>query len=153
MRAALALAGLAVAALVLAVSPVGAAPSAYRCDPTPNDGAGPFGRGMPPVRAKIGSGHVLTGLVRSAVTCGPLARARVEFMQSGRDGYTRAGTATVVAGPDGRFRFEGPRPVDYGREPHIHIRVIAAGYKPLLTRYVVRGRSGQITLTLEPEDL
>jgi hypothetical protein len=150
MRAALALAALAAAGLVLLVSPASAA---WRCEPTLSDGSGPFGRGMPPVRSKIGTGHVLTGQIRSAVTCGPIARARVEFMQSGPNGYTRATSATVVAGRDGRFRFEGPRPTSYGREPHIHIRVIAQGYKPLLARYVTRGRSGTIVLTLEPEEL
>jgi len=108
------------------------------CTPTPVDGFGPFGRGMPPVRSKVGTGHVLTGIVVSP-SCRPLAHARVELMQSDRDGvYRRRGSATVFTDRNGRFRFEGPVPAQYeGLPPHIHLRVVAKNYLTLLTRYVV----------------
>jgi hypothetical protein len=145
-----------VATLVLA-APTGAAPGANACRPTLPDAAGPFGRGMPPVRSSIGSGHVLTGTVLSAADCRPLARARVELWQANRNGrYTRAGSATVITDRAGRFRLEGPYPAAYeGREPHIHIRVQATAHEPLLARYVpARGaRRGSIRLVLEPAAL
>jgi protocatechuate 3,4-dioxygenase beta subunit len=146
-----------VCALFASVAPVAAAPAENACPPTPADAAGPFGRGLPPLRAKIGTGHVLSGVVLSALDCRPLARARVELWQANRNGrYTRATSATVLTDRSGRFRFEGPNPRAYeGREPHIHLRISASLHEPLLTRYVpARGaRSGQLRLVLEPAAL
>jgi protocatechuate 3,4-dioxygenase beta subunit len=144
-------------AVALLAGPAAAAPDGFRCAPTPEDGFGPFGRGMPPLRARIGSGHVLTGVVLSALDCRPIRGARVELWQANRNGrYTRATSATVVTDRLGSFRFEGPYPPSYeGREPHIHMRIIAAGHKPLLARYVpAKGaRSGRVRLVLEPAEL
>jgi protocatechuate 3,4-dioxygenase beta subunit len=145
----------AVGGLLLAPGSLGRATAA--CAPTLQDGFGPFGRGMPPMRAKIGSGHVLTGVVLSALDCRPLRGAQVQFWQSNKNGrYTTAGSATVITDRAGQFRFEGPVPTPYeGREGHIHIRVIAHGFKPLMTRYVPpRGsHRGSVRLVLEPEQL
>ena len=138
------------------MTPSGAAPDAYRCEPTPDDGAGPFGRGEPPLRGKIGKGHVLTGVVLSALDCRPIRGARVQFWQSNRQGrYVTATSGTVVTNRLGQFRFEGPYPTSYGRQPHIHIRVHAPVHRVLLTRYVPRegARTGRVRLVLEPEDL
>jgi protocatechuate 3,4-dioxygenase beta subunit len=144
------------AAAVLA-GPAGAASGAAGCRATPTDAFGPFGRGAPPLRAKIGTGHVLTGVVLSALDCKPLARARVELWQAGRNGrYTRATSATVLTDRAGRFRFEGPRPGRYGGgEPHIHLRVVAPVHEILLTRYVTRpgSRRGSLRLVLAPQAL
>ena len=133
-----------------------AVPAAARCAPTLNDGAGPFGRGAPPIRASIGTGHVLTGLILST-DCRPLGGARIHLWQANRRGeYTRPGSATVIADRNGRFRFEGPRPVSYeGRPPHIHLRVFAANHEVLYARYVSApgARRGTIRLVLEPEAL
>jgi protocatechuate 3,4-dioxygenase beta subunit len=100
---------------------------------------------------------VLTGTVRSALGCGPLRGAQVQFWQSNKKGrYTRALSATVLTDRAGRFRYTSPVPVSYnGGEPHVHIRVIAEGHEPLLSRYVpARGaRRGSIRLVLIPEDL
>ena len=127
-----------------------------RCAPTLTDGAGPFGRGAPPRRAKIGTGHVLIGTVLS-VDCRPLAGARVHLWQANRFGvYTRAGSATVVTDRAGHFRFEGPRPVSYeGRPPHIHLRILASDHEVLLTRYVVApgAKQGSIRVVLMPVHL
>ena len=148
------LAGL-VAAALFAASGAVAVPAA-RCAPTLNDGAGPFGRGAPPIRAKIGAGHVLTGVVLST-DCRPLGRARVQLWQANRKGvYTRAASATVIVGRDGRFRFEGPRPVPYeGRPAHIHLRVIAGEHEILYARYAPApgAQRGTVRLVLEPEAL
>ena len=147
-----------IVALVVAATSAGASvPAAARCAPTLDDGAGPFGRGEPPQRAKIGTGHVLSGLVLS-VDCKPVARARIHLWQANRRGeYTRAGSATVVTNRLGRFRFEGPRPVSYeGRSPHIHLRIVARDHEILLTRYVPRpptAKSGSIRVVLTPARL
>jgi protocatechuate 3,4-dioxygenase beta subunit len=147
------------AACLVAVLVVGASSAtapvaaAARCTPTLDDGAGPFGRGAPPLRSKIGTGHVLTGLVLST-DCRPIAGARVHLWQSNRRGvYTLAGSGTVVTNRFGRFRFEGPPPVSYeGRPPHIHLRIIARDHEVLLTRYVRApgARSGSIRVVLRP---
>jgi len=146
--------------LVLGLGTAGigsSAPAAPGCPPTLDDGAGPFGRGAPPRRAKIGTGHVLTGIVLSSVDCRPLAGARIHLWQSNRRGeYVRAGSATVVADRAGRFRFEGPRPVGYeGRSPHIHLRVVAANHELLFTRYVPSpgAKRGFVRLVLLPQRL
>ena len=136
---------------VVAADGLRAAPAA-RCAPTAPDAFGPFGRGMPPVRSKIGKGHVLTGVVLS-VRCAPL-RAQVQFWQANRDGrYTRAGSATILTGANGRFRFEGPFPPSYeGLPGHIHIRVLAKDHVTLLARYVPAPgeRVGTLRLVLRP---
>jgi hypothetical protein len=146
------------AALGLAAVAAGGLESARAapgCPPTIDDGGGPFGRAGPPRRAKIGTGHVLTGVVLSAADCGPLAGARIHLWQANRRGqYVRSGSATVVTDRAGRFRFEGPRPVGYeGRPPHIHLRVIAAEHEVLFTRYVARAGAtrGSVRLVLVPQ--
>jgi protocatechuate 3,4-dioxygenase beta subunit len=146
---------LVVAAALANVSSV-AAESAQRCKPTPEDAFGPFTQASPPLRAKIGTGHVLTGVVLSALDCKPIRGARVEFRQANRRGvYTRAGTGAALTNAAGRFRFEGPRPVSYeGRPGHIHVRVIAPNHEVLLTRYEPRGRrSGSIRIVLTPQQV
>ena len=148
------LVALVVALVLVAPAAQASSPAANACRPTPTDAFGPFGRGTPPFRSKIGSGHVLTGVVLSALDCHPLRRARVELWQANRSGqYTRAGSASVNTDRYGRFRFEGPFPPSYeGRPGHIHLRVFATNHEPLLTRYVPpRGsRRGTIRLVLRP---
>jgi len=149
--------GLALAALAAPAAAGVAAPHAIRCSPTPQDAFGPFGRGIPPVRSKIGTGHVLTGVVLTSLDCRPIRRAQVQFWQANRRGqYTRAGSATVLTDRFGRFRFEGPFPPSYeGRPGHIHIRVVAKDHVTLLARYEPpRGeRRGTIRLVLVPQDV
>jgi protocatechuate 3,4-dioxygenase beta subunit len=148
------LVALVVALVMAAPTAQASSPAANACRPTPTDAFGPFGRGTPPFRSKIGTGHVLTGVVLSALDCRPLRRARVELWQANRNGdYTRSGSASVNTDSDGRFRFEGPLPPSYeGRPGHIHIRVFAANHQVLLARYVPpRGsRRGTIRLVLRP---
>ena len=145
----------AVALTALAAGGIASAPAAPGCPPTIDDGAGPFGRGAPPRRSKIGTGHVLNGIVLSSVDCTPLAGARVHLWQANRRGqYVRSGSATVVTDKAGRFRFEGPPPVAYeGRPAHIHLRVVAADHELLFSRYVRRAGAtrGFIRLVLVPQ--
>jgi protocatechuate 3,4-dioxygenase beta subunit len=146
------------AAVVLACAVgVAATPAvaASGCPATTPDGFGPFGRGSPPVRSSIGKGHVLTGVVLSALDCKPIPGARVELWQANAKGrYVRATSATVLVDRSGRFRFEGPYPASYeGRPAHIHIRVVGRGHEVLLARYEpARGaRRGTVRLVLLPQ--
>ena len=107
------------------------------------------------MRASIGKGHVLTGIVLSSLNCRALRRARVELWQANTEGkYVRATSATVLTDGSGRFRFEGPYPTAYEGVPaHIHLRIVASGHEVLLSRYVpARGaRRGSVRLVLEPQ--
>jgi protocatechuate 3,4-dioxygenase beta subunit len=122
------------------------------CRPTLSDGAGPFTRLDAPLRSKIGTGHVLQGRVLRAGDCAPVRGALVYLWQAGPNGYGPRGRGSVNTDRQGRFRFVGPVPADYGRGPHIHIAVVHADYEELLTRHVVRrgARSGRITIVLTP---
>jgi hypothetical protein len=125
------------------------------CKPTVSDTPGPFSQNPldAPLRAKIGTGHVLHGRIVRATDCRPVSRALVIFWQAGRNGYGPAGRASVRTNRLGRFRFEGPVPASYtGRAPHIHIAVIHPAYEELLSRYVIRrgAKSGRIRLVLTP---
>jgi protocatechuate 3,4-dioxygenase beta subunit len=108
------------------------------------------------LRAKIGTGHVLTGVVLNPA-CRPIPGARVSFWQSNAKGvYTPAGGGAVMTTRAGRFRFEGPSPTSYdGMPAHIHIKVEAAGFVTLFTEYFPpRGsRRGSLRLVLLPSDL
>ena len=145
---------LATGCALAAAATAGATPG---CPATVPDGFGPFGRGSPPVRASIGKGHVLTGVILSALDCKPILGARVELWEANAKGrYVRARSATVLADRSGRFRFEGPYPPSYeGVPPHIHLRVVAPAHEVLLTRYVPgRGaRRGSVRLVLVPHAL
>jgi protocatechuate 3,4-dioxygenase beta subunit len=131
-----------------------AAPVAPSCRPTEGDAFGPFqGTGAtPPLRAKIGTGYVLTGRVLRYPECTPIRDALVDFWQAGSNGYTRNGRGSVITGRSGTFRFEGPLPAASGGEPHVHIRVAAGGYKEVLLRYVIGSgfKRGHLTIVLEP---
>jgi protocatechuate 3,4-dioxygenase beta subunit len=128
--------------------------AAANCQPTEGDGAGPFQQSPPaaPRRAKIGTGHVLQGRILRAGDCKPVAGALVVLWQAGPNGYGPRGRGSVVTDRSGRFRFEGPVPVSYGRQPHIHIAVSHPAYEDLAARYVVRrgAKTGRIRLVLAP---
>jgi catechol 1,2-dioxygenase len=125
----------------LALGPTAPDAAAQRCRATPPDSLGPFYEPGAPVRSRVGTGgYVLRGRVLSLTTCRPIARARIEFWLVNEQGeYDDAHRATVVAGRDGRYRFESNKPVGYsGRPPHIHIRVAARGFRTLVTQHYPR---------------
>jgi len=68
-------------------SPI-AAGAVAACVPTRPDIQGPFYKPNAPVRTVVGTGHVLTGTVRSAAHCDPIAQARIEFWLAGLPGAT-----------------------------------------------------------------
>ena len=110
---------------------------AASCQPTPADTLGPFYKPDAPQRSKVGQGYVLQGVVRSAANCQPLANAVIEFWLAGPDGrYSDAYRARVQAEETGRYSFESHRPPPYGGRPaHIHLRITAAGHRPLVTQH------------------
>jgi len=136
--------------LLAAASEKGGGP----CMPTPADALGPFYQPDAPVRDRVGQGYVLSGAVRSADGCVPLAGARLEFWLAGPDGvYDEEHRATMFSGPEGTYRFESNFPPQYSfRPPHIHLKVSADGFKTLVTQhYPVAGQPrGTMDLVLVP---
>jgi protocatechuate 3,4-dioxygenase beta subunit len=100
-----------------------------------------------PVRAVVGQGHILTGTVRSARDCAPVAGARVELWPeiAGR-GHPDAQRATVLTAADGGYRFQSDPP------EHIHMLVSAEGFEPLASnRYHPEGsQRGRFDVLLTP---
>ena len=120
-------------------------------DPPPDDGEpdtlSPSYRPGAPVRAVVGHGHVLTGTVRSARDCAPIAGARVELWpEIAGKGHPDDQRATVLTGPDGRYRFQSDPP------EHIHMLVSADGFEPVASnRYHPEGRAaGRFDVVLPP---
>lgn len=135
-----------------AAPPVTGAPAT--CVPTRPDALGPFYTPGAPLRSRVGSGYVLTGVVRTAAGCGSIAGARLEFWMAGPEGqYADAYRATVVADAAGAYRFESHVPVPYAsRPPHIHIRATAPGHQILVTQHYppAGSASGTFDLVLVP---
>jgi len=125
------------------------------CKPTEQDELGPFYQPDAPVRSSVGKGYVLTGTVRSTAGCMPIPGAKIEIWMAGPDGeYADAYRATVFSDRSGAFHFESHIPPAYfGRPPHIHLRVSAAGFRTLITQhYPEHGRTaGVFDLVIMPE--
>jgi protocatechuate 3,4-dioxygenase beta subunit len=125
------------------------------CKPTPSDALGPFYKSNAPLRANVGKGYVLTGSVKSAQDCLPVEGARIEFWLAGPNGqYDDDHRASLISDNSGRYTFQSNFPPPYSsRRPHIHIRVTADGYKPLVTQhYPVKGQpQGTFDLVMIPE--
>ena len=82
------------------------AATAGKCPLTPGDGGDPFYKPNTPVRPHVGTGFVLTGIVRSGIDCSALRGARVEFWLRGPNGqYDDVHRGTVITDGDGRYRF------------------------------------------------
>lgn len=124
------------------------------CVPTRPDIQGPFYKPNAPVRTTVGTGHVLTGTVRSAAHCDPVAHARIEFWLAGPAGrYDDAHRATVVADAAGRYQFTSNFPPPYSGRSHIHIRVSAPHHQVLVTQYYLKAgqTTGVFDLVLRPQ--
>jgi protocatechuate 3,4-dioxygenase beta subunit len=144
----LATAGFASLAL-FAVAVAGAAPE-WQCRPTPADALGPFYQPNAPLRASVGQGYVLSGVVKSAHDCAPIAGARIEFWLAGPSGdYDDDHRASVLADQAGAYRFESNYPPKYSfRPPHIHLKVSAPGFKSLVTQHYPRQGQSQASFDL-----
>jgi protocatechuate 3,4-dioxygenase beta subunit len=123
---------------------------------TPGDGADPFYAPNAPVRSHVGTGFVLSGIVRSGIDCSALRGARVEFWLRRPDGqYDDAHRGIVITDANGRYRVESnfPGGGSGGIQPHIHLRVAVPGYRTLITIYFPEAgaTTGTFDLILEPE--
>jgi protocatechuate 3,4-dioxygenase beta subunit len=104
-----------------------AAGSAGRtCRPTLDDGVSPSYKPDAPSRSSVGTGHVLSGVVRSSEDCAPIANARLELWpEYAGQGHPDEVRATLFTDSNGRYRFECDPP------EHIHMRISAAGYRTI----------------------
>lgn len=124
-------------ALAIGATVAQAQPATTSCVPTRPDALGPFYKPNAPIRARVGTGHILRGTVRSASNCSAIAGARIEFWLAGPNAeYGDDYRATMLSDAQGQYRFESHLPPGYaGRPPHIHIRASAAGHQALVTQY------------------
>jgi protocatechuate 3,4-dioxygenase beta subunit len=141
---------------VLLVSAAPLSATEFQCAPTAGDMMGPFYKPDAPLRSSVGKGYLLTGLVKSALDCAPIPGAQIEFWLTSPEGeYDDQYRATVIAADSGAYRFESNRPRDYGyRPPHIHLRVTAAGFEPLVTQHYPQEEAtgSQFDLVLVPNE-
>jgi protocatechuate 3,4-dioxygenase beta subunit len=109
----------------------------YECPPTRPDMLGPFYEPDAPLRTSVGKGYLMTGTLKSARDCTPIAGAAIEiWLTNPRGQYDDQHRATVIANDAGAYRFESNRPTNYGfRPPHVHLRITAEGYEPLVTQH------------------
>jgi protocatechuate 3,4-dioxygenase beta subunit len=135
------------ATVLLASGLAAGASSAAPCRPTEPDMLGPFYKPGAPLRSSVGTGYLLQGKIRSSQDCSPVPRATIEFWLAGPDGqYDDGHRATVRSDVAGTYRFESELPPPYsGRPPHIHVRVVAQGYRTLVTQhYPSKGTNGAV---------
>lgn len=120
------------------------------CKPTDPDMLGPFYKPGAPVRSSVGTGYILSGVVRSSRDCSVIKGAQVEFWLTGPEGqYDDRYRATLFADNKGAYQFESNVPGPYaGRPPHIHIRVSAPGFRTLITQHYPEKGSSRATFDL-----
>lgn len=134
--------------LILYCSPAAASTvvsKAFICEPTAEDEMGPFYRPDSPYRTSVGTGYLLIGTVKSAADCKPIGNARIELWMTGPDGrYGDAWRATLISAGNGRYYFTSHPPTEFGRRrPHIHMRVTAPGFQPLVTQHYPHHAAGE----------
>lgn len=127
-------------------------PASIECEATEPDQMGPFYVPNAPFRSRVGKGYVLSGRVLAVDGCLPISDALIEFWLANPQGdYDDDHRASLMSDSDGLYSFESHVPVPYtGRPPHIHIRVSAPGFRPLVTQhYPIDGHArGQFDLVM-----
>ena len=125
-----------------------------KCRPTPADYLGPFYKADAPVRASVGKGYELGGIVRSSENCVPIANAKIELWLTNSEGvYDDDHRATIYSDNHGAYFFESNFPPGYsGRPSHIHIRISVSGFKTLATQHYPKSgsKSGVFDIVLVP---
>jgi len=104
-----------------------------------------------PFADSLGSGFVITGLVRSAQGCRPLEDVRVQVWLATETGTEQDNRASVRTGADGRYRIETDKTIAQFGEPNIHIGYDAGRYREVFIRRVIDldDRRAVVDLTLE----
>ena len=85
----------------------------------------------------LGSGFVITGLVRSAKGCAPLEGVRVQVWLATETGSERDNRASVRTGADGRYRIRTAPTIPQFGEPNIHVGYDGERYAEVFIRRVV----------------
>ena len=85
----------------------------------------------------LGSGFVITGLVRSAAGCRPLKGVRIQVWLATETGGEQDNRASVLTGSDGRYRIETAPTVPQFGEPNIHVGYDDDDYGEVFIRRVV----------------
>ena len=141
--------------LLLAVFTHPASGRTETCRPTAPDAVGPMYKPDAQARSNVGTGYVMTGMVKSSRDCAQITGAKIEFWLAGPDKeYDDKHRATLFSDASGVYRFESNSPPGYsGRPPHIHVSVSAAGFGTLVTQhYLKSGTTGAVfDLVLIPE--
>ena len=111
---------------------------------------GPFYRPDAAHRTSVGTGYLLFGTVKSANDCRPIPGATLELWMTGPDGrYGDAWRATLLSSGNGTYHFVSHVPTDFGkRRAHIHIRVTADGFTPLVTQHYATKGTGEALFDL-----
>ena len=109
-----------------------------RCDPTESNPGG-TNNYIPdaPARRSLGSGFVITGLVRSAAGCRPLQDVRVRVWLATETGGEQDNRASVRTDSEGRYRIETAPTVPQFGEPNIHVGYDDGDYREVFIRRVV----------------
>ncbi len=113
-------------------------PAAPNCEATQSNPGG-TNNYIPeaPERDSLGSGFVITGLVRSAAGCRPLEGVRVQVWLATQTGGEQDNRASVRTGSDGRYRIETDPTVPQFGEPNIHVGYDDDAYREVFIRRVV----------------
>ncbi len=122
-----------------------------RCRPTRSNPGG-TNNYIPdaPEAESLGSGFVITGLVRDARGCRPLEDVRVQVWLATETGGEQDNRASVRTGADGRYRIETAKTISQFGEPNIHVAYDDDRYRPVFIRRVVDldDRRAVVDLTL-----
>ena len=90
-----------------------------------------------PRRDSLGSGFVITGLVRFTDGCRPLEGVRIQVWLATETGGEQDNRASVRTGSDGRYRIETAPTVPQFGEPNIHVGYDDREYGEVFIRRVV----------------
>ncbi len=137
--------------LMAAAWPAERAPAA-QCEPTPERFLGTHYKEIERHQIDVGQGLIILGRVLSASDCKPVRHARIEHWQTNRDGfYVDRLRAYLYSDGAGGYRFETEWPG--AAVPHIHFRVVAPGFRTLVTQWIGEQPVDEIRfdLVLEPE--
>ena len=128
----------------------GGQPPAQRdCEPTESNPGGDnnYIPDAPTVRS-LGDGFVITGRVRSASGCQPLAGVPIQVWLATETGAETDNRATVRTGEDGRYLIETAPTVPQFGEPNIHVAYDGERFEQVFIRRVVDLDDARATVNL-----